>query len=327
MKRRRYYISIFLIAVFLLLLGIVIIQQPILIGLWSLLMISIGVSAIYLFKYLSSQNEIKMVNHWINESRESKIETGKPTIIHSQLRSMIQSFDNLRNQLTEADQQRTRLISDVAHELRTPLSILRTQMETLIEKEEIESVDLIPLIDEIIRMSRLIQDLQNLTLAKAGRLKLSREWISIESFLCEIISFLELQALEKGIQLLPAIHLDGEVYWDSSRMKQVLINLIGNAIQYAGDDCQVRIEAQINNGICQMIIRDNGPGISPEKLPYLFDRFYRVDESRNRLSGGTGIGLAIAKEFVELHEGEILVESELGEGTSFYVRVPLFPKE
>ncbi|MBA4495445.1 sensor histidine kinase [Paenactinomyces guangxiensis] len=235
-------------------------------------------------------------------------------------------ISRLESRLTREEQFRNQLIADAAHELRTPITILRGQLESFSAKEQVHPAQLLPLVDETMRMSRLIQDLQQLSLAEARKLSLHKSWLQLPLWLNEIFEVLKTEAEEKQIALEITQTANGEVYWDSSRMKQVLLNLIGNALQYTPRNGKVLISAQEYAGKIEIKIRDNGPGIPPEKLPYIFQRFYRVEGSRNRLSGGSGLGLAIAKEFVEIHEGKIRVESELGEGTTFTLEVPVFPE-
>ncbi|TCS92823.1 sensor histidine kinase [Hazenella coriacea] len=240
---------------------------------------------------------------------------------------LLKSVQQLGNRISEGEELRSQLVADVAHELRTPLTIIRGQLESLVNQEKVDSVQLFPIIDETIRMSRLIQDLQQLSLAESRKIQLQRKWISFEDWLQEMIEVLAIEAEEKQIQLSIKHLIQGEVYWDPLRMKQVLINILGNSLQYTPDGGRVEIEAEINYDMVQMVITDSGPGIPHEKLPYIFKRFYRVDGSRNRLSGGTGIGLAIAKEFVEIHQGWIDIESELGKGCVITIQVPVFPEE
>ncbi|HEU4962986.1 MAG TPA: ATP-binding protein [Bacilli bacterium] len=235
--------------------------------------------------------------------------------------------NRLREELTRGEEARNQLVADVAHELRTPLAILRGQLESMQEgAAALTAENLLPLLDETARMGKLVQDLQQLSLAKAGRLPLQREWVVLRDLLDEVLAVLEPEALGKGVWLLASCQVREEMYVDRSRIKQVLINLIGNAIRYtqAGDTVEVRAEG-VTGGVAVEVV-DDGPGIPPESLPYLFERFYRVEGSRNRKSGGMGIGLALAKEYVEAHEGTISVQSELGEGTTFRVTWPLFPE-
>lgn len=237
-----------------------------------------------------------------------------------------QHLNRMAQQLSSSSGPRDQLVADVAHELRTPLSILRGQVESILEgKVELVPEQLLPMLDETARLTRLVQDLQQLSLAKEGALQLAREWVPFARLLQEIVSVLELEAEGKGTKIELVASAEQEVYCDRARIKQVLINLIGNAIRYAESGGSVEVTAQFAAGEMRLTVRDDGPGIPPESLPYLFDRFYRVEGSRSRQSGGMGLGLAIAKEFVEAHGGKLRVKSELGEGTTFALNLPIFP--
>lgn len=116
-----------------------------------------------------------------------------------------------------------------------------------------------------------------------------------------------------------------EILIDPDRMTQVFVNLLGNAVRYTPDGGEVKVVVDLAPHELRVMVKDTGPGIAQEHLPYLFDRFYRADEDRSRNTGGTGLGLAIAKEFVVAHGGEIEVMSEVGKGTAFVVVLPLLP--
>lgn len=229
--------------------------------------------------------------------------------------------------LLKGEEIRNRLVSDVAHELRTPLAVLHGQLESMIDgAREMKPEQLVPLLDETVRMSRLIHDLQQLSLAETGKLQLERKWVSFSYLLNEVISLLQFEAEEKGI-FINHLGMDpGEVYCDPGRVKQVLINLIGNAIRYTPDGGNINVSLFQDHHSVRVDIKDNGPGIAPEHLPYIFHRFYRVEGSRNRQSGGMGLGLALAKEFVNLHVGTLTASSELGKGTIFSMTLPRFPE-
>ncbi|WP_123042609.1 sensor histidine kinase [Cohnella candidum] len=225
------------------------------------------------------------------------------------------------------DEARSRLVSDSAHELRTPVAILRGHLETMLKgAAELKRENLVSLLDETKRMSRLISELQQVSLAEAGKLKLDRSWTPISHMIQEVADIFAVEAEDKRIKLTCRLEEDDEVYCDASRMKQVMINLIGNAIRYTPEQGSVDVIQTIQlNGQIRVEVSDTGPGIAPEKLPYIFHRFYRVDDARNRSDGGTGLGLAIAKQFVEAHGGTLEVSSTQGEGTRFILQLPIFP--
>jgi len=243
-----------------------------------------------------------------------------------ELGDLARSVKKLQEQLSKGENLRNQLVSDVAHELRTPLAILRGQIESMNEGAyELSQANLIPMLDEIKRMSRLIQDLRQLSLAESGNLVLDRQWLQSNSLIDEVVRVLEFEAEEKGIKLTFTATEEIEIYCDYSRIKQVLINLIGNSVRYTPENGEVRISLAKDQGVIQIKIADNGPGIPPDKLPYIFHRFYRIEDSRNRQFGGMGLGLAIAKEFVTAHGGHITVESELEKGSTFTIVLPIFP--
>src|SRR5690606_845074 len=151
--------------------------------------------------------------------------------------------------------------------------------------------------------------------------------VQLSPMLEEIVSFLEVEAEAKAISLGLEGTGDGELYCDVTRLKQVLINLIGNAIRYTPENGRVEVRYLYENGLATVHVSDNGTGIAPDQLPYIFKRFYRADDSRNRSSGGTGLGLAIAKQFTEVRGGTLEVSSKVGEGTRFTLTLPVYPQE
>lgn len=239
---------------------------------------------------------------------------------------IFKAIQQLQKELNKGEEQRNRMIADVAHELRTPLSILKGQLETIIEgAAPLTKENLYPLLDETTRMSKLIQDLRQLSLAESGHLKLVRSWVRFDQLIDEITAFLQVEAEEKSIDLQIIGNSDCEVYCDVPRLKQVFINLIGNAIRYTDLNGKVQVQIEKRNDKIHIFITDSGQGIPHEYLPYIFQRFVRVEQSRNRNYGGMGLGLAIAKEFIVAHGGDISVDSEVGVGTMFSIQLPIFP--
>jgi len=255
----------------------------------------------------------------------SQVSVGRAEV---EIRLLTESFNRLKAELTQGEELRNRLVADVAHELRTPVAIVRGHLEMIVDGAgECKREQLVPLLDETKRISRLIQDLQDLNLAEAGRLTLDRSWVQFVPMVEEIISFLEVEAEAKSIALNIEGTGDGELYCDVTRIKQVLINLIGNAVRYTPKGGRIEVRYLYANGEVTVSVSDNGPGIAPEKLPYIFKRFYRAEHSRSRSSGGTGLGLAIAKQFAEVHGGTLEAFSKVGEGTTFTMTLPVYPQE
>ncbi|MBB3128985.1 two-component system sensor histidine kinase BaeS [Paenibacillus rhizosphaerae] len=240
------------------------------------------------------------------------------------------AFNRMSLQLGRAEDARRNLVADVAHELRTPLSIMRGKMDMLQQQgEAIEPEHLLPLQDELIRLTRLVDDLHQLSLAEAGKLSFEFSRTDVRTLLEQTLERLLPRAQDAGIamRLFSQAGSSTVIPVDSGRITQVFLNLLTNAIRHTphGGSIQV-ILSEVHDAHgrpwLEIAVKDTGTGIAPEHLPNLFGRFYRADASRSRHSGGMGLGLSIAKEFVAAHQGTIDAESTAGAGTTFRVRLP-----
>ncbi|WP_339291594.1 ATP-binding protein [Paenibacillus sp. FSL W8-0187] len=236
------------------------------------------------------------------------------------------AFNGMSSRLEQSEMVRRNLVADVAHELRTPLTIVRGKLDLLQQSvQPIQPELLLPIQDELIRLTRLVGDLHQLSLAEAKQLPLVRKSTDMLDLLGQIQERIEPDADAKNLTLrLTSATEHTSVPVDPSRITQVFLNLFINAVRYTPQDGLVHITLQEEpaSGMLRIDIRDTGPGIDAQHLPYLFDRFYRADEARARHQGGMGLGLAIAKEFIVSHGGTIQVESQQGQGTTFTVRLP-----
>jgi two-component system OmpR family sensor kinase/two-component system sensor histidine kinase BaeS len=239
------------------------------------------------------------------------------------------SFNSLADALARADQQRRQLTADVAHELRTPLSIIKGRLEGLQDGVyQADDEQIAGLLGEVALLERLIEDLRILALADAGQLALYPETVSPARLAADAVRSFAAQAAERQVSLrAESAEPLPELYVDPQRIAQVLGNLVSNALRYtpAGGSVAVRVGAA-DGGAVLFEVCDSGTGISAEELPHIFDRFYRADRSRTRSSGGAGLGLAIARRIVEAHGGEIWAASELGRGTTIAFRLPAEPQ-
>jgi signal transduction histidine kinase len=243
-----------------------------------------------------------------------------------ELGALAQAFNQMAQTLAKTEERRRQLIGDVAHELRTPLANIRGVMEGLADGVlSAEPATFYQVEREVTRLQRLVQDLEALSRAEAGQLLLERESVDPASFIEEAIARLRPQYEEKGIGL--AVHMASSlpaVAADKWRMTQVMINLLGNALQYTPEGGQVTVTAEQEQEQFVVRIADNGIGIAAEHLPHVFERFYRVDKSRSRAGGGSGIGLTIARYLIEAHGGHIWAQSEgEGRGSVFTFTLPL----
>jgi two-component system OmpR family sensor kinase/two-component system sensor histidine kinase BaeS len=240
---------------------------------------------------------------------------------------LAESFNNMAEELQRADQQRRNLTADVAHELRTPLHIIQGNLEGVLDgvyEPTDEHID--ATLDETRALARLVDDLRTLSLAEAGQLPMLWEPLDVAELLADVSTSFSGQAEAAGVDLCVEIEEEPplrEIIADAGRLEQVLSNLLANAIRHTAPGGLVLIRAQWSGDGVRIIVSDTGEGISPEDLPYVFDRFWRGDRARSHASGaGSGLGLAIGRQLVGAHDGQISVESQPGQGTTFTIELP-----
>jgi len=252
----------------------------------------------------------------------------------SEVAGVAEAFNTMAASLEQAEQARRRLIADIAHELRTPLSVIQGNLRALLDDVfPLEKKEIATIYDETLLLSRLVADLRELTLAEAGQLHLYRTPVDVTAIIARSVTLFAAQADEKRVTL----HMDcapdlPPVLADADRIAQVLNNLLSNALRHTPADGAVRIVASRaqqagcatsdTDTICIRVI-DTGPGIPPDDLPHVFDRFWRADRGRARAQGGAGLGLAIARQLVLAHGGTIGVESKPGKGACFWFTLPV----
>ena len=244
-----------------------------------------------------------------------------------ELTQLAHSVNHMAADLKNVEQRRRDLVSDLSHELRTPLTILKGYLEGLADG----TIEADPSIHERLacettRLQRLVNDLQELSQLESGYLPIHAQPISLCSLLSSIVARFADQLLpEDPVQLtlecpaeLPRVQADAE------RIEQVMVNLLSNALRHTPKG-SVTVKAWSAHSQVWVAVQDAGSGIAPEHINHLFDRFWRADRSRDRTSGGTGIGLTICRRLVELHGGYIEVESKLGQGSVFRFWLPVAP--
>ena len=240
----------------------------------------------------------------------------------TELSGLAKSINQMAEALEEQETLRKRLTSDVAHELRTPLANVSSYLEAILEgvweptEERLRSC-----YEELERLSKLVADLERLQQVESENLKLQKTKVDLLELVQTVVKNFETQLADKNLHCT----VDGTVtmaFVDRDRMQQVLTNLLSNAIKYSCENGSIRIEVKEETDAVLLRVEDQGIGIAKEDLKLIFERFYRVDKSRNRRTGGTGIGLTIAKAIVEAHGGRITAESISGEGSRFQVLLP-----
>lgn len=234
-------------------------------------------------------------------------------------------FNQMAAQLEQIEAMRRGLIGNVAHELRTPLTSIKGYMEGLIDGVLPADVNTFQQVySEADRLQRLVRDLQELSRVEAGAFQLDRHPVPVSRLVGVAVDRLARQFEEKGVTLRTDVPADlPAVLVDEDRIAQVFLNLMGNALQYTPPGGAVRVAARPDAGRVRVVVEDTGTGIPAEHLPHVFERFYRVDKSRSRAGGGSGIGLTIARHLVEAHGGEIRAQSPgTGQGSAFSFTLP-----
>jgi signal transduction histidine kinase len=238
---------------------------------------------------------------------------------------LAENFNNMADSLEKAEKLRKSMVTDVAHELRTPVTNIRGQLEAISDNLlEPTPETLSSTYEEVMLLSRLIDDLQDLTLAEAGKLALAQQPIEVQDMLQVTATSMRPKARDAGIEIKVDVPGDLPVTnIDQHRVGQVLRNLINNAVAHTPRGGSVTLSAKQSGDWVEVSVSDTGEGIPPEDIELIFERFYRVDKSRARSTGGTGLGLTIARRLVELHGGKIGVESNVGRGSRFYFTLPI----
>lgn len=243
---------------------------------------------------------------------------------HDEISALASSFNNMADSLEKVERLRRTMVNDVAHELRTPLSNIQGYMEGLRDGVIMPRAELFDsLYQESRLLTRLVNDLQMLSLAEAGQLTLRRVSAQVPPLIHSVVA-----SLTDNLRSAPLIEVKAaptlpRVVIDPDRIKQVLTNLIANALEHTPENGAITIEATHNGEFVQIAVSDTGEGIAEEHLPFVFERFYRADASRTRSTGGSGIGLAIVRQLTEAHGGDVSVESRLGVGSRFTFTLPL----
>jgi signal transduction histidine kinase len=296
---------------------------------WSMI---VGGSLSGILSYLVSKRIMQPLNQMQKITR--KFAAGNwsermPANEIPELNRLADSFNRMALALEDVEQRRRELVSDLTHELRTPLTVVEGYLEGLADGAIAPSPEIYGnLVRETSRLKRLVNDLQELSKAEAGYLPIAAKPLAVRPILAALAARFGDQLVDGPTLLkldcpenLPLVMADAE------RVEQVLVNLIGNALRYTPSG-YVLLQAWVDEGkqFLWVGVKDTGQGLAPDEIPHVFERFWRSDRSRDRNSGGTGIGLAISRRLVELQKGVIMVESELGRGSLFKFSLPIAKK-
>jgi len=249
-----------------------------------------------------------------------------PLASDDEIGELARSFNTMAESLQWMEQQRQNMVADIAHELRTPLSVIQGNVEAMLDgvlpasREELESIH-----QETVLLNRLISDLRTLSLAEAGQLALDKQPLDLGQVVARVAEKYRLRAEEQNVALSVQVTPNlPQVSADAGRIEQALVNLMENALRYGASDGGGRVTLgarAVPDGV-EAWVSNTGPGIAPEDLPHVFERFWRADKSRHRQKGGSGIGLALVKQLIEAHGGQVSVESTSGQGATFRMVLP-----
>ena len=279
-----------------------------------------------LFTYFYSTkilDPVKKLTEAAERIKQGNLDQTVEVYTGDEIGKLANTFNSMAEKLEEKERLRKNVVSDVAHELRSPLSKSHAYLEA------IKNGDMEPkpeIIDTIYRNScainELVDNLHDLSKAEAGQLQLDKKIVVLEDLINRTIDRLEEDLEEKNVDL--SIYSPDEIVLnvDPERLGQVFRNIIDNAISNFEEGGKIDIKAKEKAEVAEVRISDNGPGIPASDLPHIFERFYRVDKSRSKSTGGSGLGLTISKEIIEAHGGEIEVKSEEGKGTTFILKIP-----
>jgi signal transduction histidine kinase len=304
------------------------VNESLLLAASSAFLVAVLVSFLVTRKVVSPLNDMKAASQRIAAgtfAERVKIRGNVEKDSLDELDQLALSFNRMAERLEKTETMRRQLIGDVAHELRTPLTTIKGFMEGLMDGVlQPDEATYQTVYNEADRLKRLVYDLQELSWVESGAYQLNRRPINVTDLVKGVEDRLRQQFSEKSVNLvtniperLPALVVDED------RIGQVLLNLVGNALQYTPPGGEVTISADWIDVEIQLSVSDTGIGLNPEHLQDIFTRFYRVDKSRSRAGGGSGIGLTIAKHIVEAHGGRIWAESPgLGKGSTFSLTLP-----
>ena len=316
------YVHMFLDTAFLEKMILRLAHQFIIIGVLTLVLTTISV---FIFSRVITDPLIKM-----KRATEKMLNLNKPIKLgikrNDELGSLAKTIEELSSELTYMKKERNEFLASVAHELLTPLTYMKgyakvAKRDSLSKEEREEYLQIIE--DETDSVTELVQDLFDLAQLEQHQFIIKKQKIPLQPFLERMIEKTKPALAKKQIKIKFHCADNPDVCMDERRMEQVMLNLLHNAYQHSYEQSVITVQASQNGNTFSISVQDEGEGIPQEDIPHIFDRFYRVDKSRTRATGGKGIGLAVVKEIVELHSGSIQVKSEFGVGTTFIIKLPI----
>ncbi|ASR37002.1 hypothetical protein BAY61_20720 [Prauserella marina] len=285
----------------------------------AVLVLTIGVTALAASKLVRPIHAVTSAARKMGDGdRSARVDTRA----RGEIGELATAFNTMSAQIERTERQRKTLVSDVAHELRTPLVNVRGWLEAA--QDGVATLDqplVASLLEETLLLQHLIDDLQDLALADAGKLRVHTEPLHTGAILDQVAAAHRGRAEADGVELAVIVDGDPDLSADPARLRQALGNLVSNALRHSPEGGRVTLWARREGEEVLIDVSDTGTGIDAESLPHIFDRFWRAEKSRGRAGGGSGLGLAITHHLVDVHGGHIEVRSTLGEGTTFTIRL------
>jgi signal transduction histidine kinase len=272
-------------------------------------------------------DRLSLLLHRLEETEQHPLKRIPSADLDAESREIADRLNARLDALASAEKEQQQFIADVSHELRTPLTVLRGSLEVVLEEdrppEEYREAIGNALL-EVRHLSRLSQNLLFLARGQAGRITLSFANVDLIRFVVDVTRELQPAASDRSMDLVAEVpEAPVRAFIDGDRMQQVLHNLLENAIRYSSEGARVRVRLSATRDEATIEVIDTGIGIPERDIPHVFERFYRSDRARRAYSGGSGLGLSIARWIGEAHKGTIEVESQPDRGTTFRVKLPL----
>lgn len=267
---------------------------------------------------------LRQLSRAAEKIRQGELKQEVPVETRDEVGQLAAVFNQMSAELAVNENNRQELLANIAHELKTPLAILQGHLESMLDGvEQPEPDKLFSMQEEVMRLTRLVGDLRDLSLAQVHQLELHLQPVDLGEKTERAAEMLEPLLEEKNLHFVKELAPDLPLrQLDPDRLNQILYNLITNAIRYTTPGTAILLKTEAAGENVRLLIADEGPGIAPEDLPHVFEQFYRGDKSRNRALGGSGIGLSLAKSFVEAQGGSIRAENRKNGGAAFIVEFP-----
>ena len=301
-------------------------RKSVILGVTATIVISISIGLAF------ARNLTKPLNNLISSVRRiAQGSTTESVIVENddEIGELALAFNQMSSQLARANDARVQLFADISHELRTPITAIAGILENkLVKNEACPPEEISTLYDEMLRLSGMVTELQNISRLDAGHMPISKTLIDFKTFFQDFLIIIEADAEARDIQV--KVDLGEKLpycYADPERLKQIVLNLVSNALRYTTNGGVVIFKAWSDKNNFIFSVSDTGIGMTEEECKHVFERFYRSDQSRARETGGTGLGMAITQGLVLAHDGTINVKSTKGVGTTFTVTLPLYDEK